>query len=98
MRKRFGLFLISLLIAATAAGQSRTTGKKHAEPALAPFSAGRIVRALDQDWRFSPDDKKGFENSDLDDSQWQKVNLPHTWNDKDAFDDEPGYRRGPSWY
>ena len=29
---------------------------------------------------------------------WQSVNLPHSWNDKDAFDETPGYRRGASWY
>ncbi len=26
------------------------------------------------------------------------VNLPHTWNVADAFDKEPGYRRGIGWY
>ncbi|MDA3905521.1 MAG: malectin domain-containing carbohydrate-binding protein [Bacteroidales bacterium] len=29
---------------------------------------------------------------------WQTVNLPHTWNDKDAFDDEQGYFRGLGIY
>ncbi|WP_373055858.1 glycoside hydrolase family 2 protein [Zunongwangia sp. H14] len=28
----------------------------------------------------------------------QQVNLPHTWNSKDAFDDEPGYWRGKAVY
>ncbi len=29
---------------------------------------------------------------------WQTVNLPHTWNKKDAFDDEKGYFKGVGWY
>ncbi len=31
-------------------------------------------------------------------TSWQKVDLPHTWNIADTLDDEPGYRRGISWY
>lgn len=26
------------------------------------------------------------------------VNIPHTWNAEDAFDETPGYRRGIGWY
>ena len=29
---------------------------------------------------------------------WQSVDLPHTWNTKDTFDDVPGYYRGIGWY
>ncbi|WP_117880458.1 glycoside hydrolase family 2 protein [Aureibaculum luteum] len=29
---------------------------------------------------------------------WEKVNLPHTWNAEDATDLIPGYRRSASWY
>ncbi len=34
----------------------------------------------------------------LHNSQWQRVNLPHTWNRTDVMDGEPGYRRQGSWY
>lgn len=30
--------------------------------------------------------------------EWQRINLPHTWNAEDAFDDTPGYYRGECWY
>lgn len=30
--------------------------------------------------------------------QWESLNLPHTWNQWDAVDNEPGYRRDASWY
>jgi beta-galactosidase len=29
---------------------------------------------------------------------WRSVDLPHTWNARDATDLVPGYRRGASWY
>ena len=29
---------------------------------------------------------------------WQAVDLPHTWNQWDAVDNSPGYRRDVSWY
>ena len=32
------------------------------------------------------------------DVDWQTVHIPHTWNDKDATDDTPGYYRGVGWY
>jgi beta-galactosidase len=31
-------------------------------------------------------------------SDWQTVNIPHSWNTKDAFDDESGYFRGLGFY
>lgn len=31
-------------------------------------------------------------------TDWQTVNLPHTWNAADPFDDTPGYYRGIGWY
>src|SRR6201989_1179859 len=40
----------------------------------------------------------GVENNSFDSPQWTRINLPHTWNNLDAFDDEPGYYRGIGWY
>ncbi len=33
-----------------------------------------------------------------DDSDWQPVDLPHTWNAQDVTDEQPGYWRGIGWY
>lgn len=33
-----------------------------------------------------------------DDSSWQKIALPHTWNAHDVMDEVPGYWRGIGWY
>ncbi|MFB3892383.1 MAG: glycoside hydrolase family 2 TIM barrel-domain containing protein [Phycisphaerae bacterium] len=37
-------------------------------------------------------------NAAYDDSSWQRVNLPHTWNANDTEDTGPGYWRGIGWY
>jgi beta-galactosidase len=35
---------------------------------------------------------------EYDDSTWQHINLPHTWNAHDVMDEKPGYWRGIGWY
>ncbi|HKK11184.1 MAG TPA: hypothetical protein VJ945_00010, partial [Flavobacteriaceae bacterium] len=42
---------------------------------------------INSGWQFSKDK-----------TSWETINIPHTWNAKDAFDDEPGYRRGLGFY
>jgi beta-galactosidase len=52
---------------------------------------------LNANWQFVKDPK----NSAMVPSsgtQWQVVNLPHTWNAKDVLDEVPGYYRGAGWY
>ena len=58
----------------------------------------RISYTINDDWRFSSDDAPDAEKREMPDANWEKVNLPHTWNAQDAFDDTPGYRRGIGWY
>lgn len=60
--------------------------------------ARRITYTINDNWRFSPNDNPNSEKRDSPVEGWDSVNLPHTWNAKDAFDDAPGYRRGASWY
>lgn len=49
--------------------------------------AGRQKIGFNTEWSFSKDRDK-----------WTPVSLPHSWNVKDAMDDEPGYYRGFGWY
>nr|WP_199156428.1 glycoside hydrolase family 2 TIM barrel-domain containing protein [Pedobacter sp. ASV2] len=49
--------------------------------------AGRKLISLNDQWEFKKEN-----------GQTEKVNLPHTWNDKDVMDDEPGYYRGLGIY
>ena len=58
----------------------------------------RISYTINDNWKFAANDGKDFDRREITDSNWESVNLPHTWNAQDAFDDEPGYRRGASWY
>ncbi|WP_211318182.1 glycoside hydrolase family 2 TIM barrel-domain containing protein [Winogradskyella sediminis] len=48
------------------------------------FSQTKIINS---GWQFSEDK-----------TNWQTVNIPHTWNQDDAFDDDSGYRRGLGYY
>ena len=69
-----------------------------AQKPVKKLAGDRIVRSLNSTWKFSAEDKPEFAGADVLDDRWQRVTLPHTWNVHDTFDDEPGYRRGPSWY
>ena len=60
--------------------------------------AGRTTYTINDNWKFSAADSPGSEKRAFAVTDLQTVNLPHTWNDKDAFDDTPDYRRGASWY
>ncbi|MGD9126757.1 MAG: glycoside hydrolase family 2 TIM barrel-domain containing protein [Planctomycetia bacterium] len=69
----------------------------------------RIKEDISKNWRFIRSDEAGADSRDFEEvtraekkknkkSKWKTVNLPHTWNTKDIFDDVPGYHRGIGWY
>ncbi len=71
------------------------------------YSSNREIININNDWKF----KKGEYNYGYDwqliESGWEKINIPHTWNVWDSFDDrddDPDYEvteyyyRGPGWY
>jgi beta-galactosidase len=65
---------------------------------IAPAEDVRFVTNLNSSWKFY---QGGFEfgyNFKINDEGWQLVDLPHTWNADDPFDDVDGYYRGPAWY
>lgn len=57
----------------------------------------RKITNINKDWKFIRDDVEFAQNVDFNDSQWESVNVPHTWN---AIDGTTGndYHRGASWY
>ncbi len=59
--------------------------------------AQRIDFSINSVWRFHKGDVEGAV-ADIDAEKWEIVNIPHTWNVNDAFDEEPGYYRGVGWY
>lgn len=54
--------------------------------------SSRITLNMNEAWQFVK------EENPTENSQWQTVHLPHTWNKDDVMDDEPGYYRGAAWY
>ena len=61
------------------------------------INAQRIDKTINSSWRFHKGDDDATISS-LDIEDWDGINLPHTWNAVDAFDDTPGYYRGVGWY
>uniref|UniRef100_UPI0025E259EA sugar-binding domain-containing protein n=1 Tax=Marivirga sp. TaxID=2018662 RepID=UPI0025E259EA len=52
---------------------------------------GRSMETINSNWSFALGEKS-------DKAEWHSVNLPHSWNKTDPFDDEKGYYRGLAWY
>jgi beta-galactosidase len=61
-------------------------------------TAPRVAVDLKADWKFVRQDVANAEQPDFDDSAWQSVTLPHTWNNLDGEDGGNNYYRGPGWY
>jgi len=53
---------------------------------------------LNQNWYYLEDNLKNIAGIDKSGCDWEKTDLPHTWNKTDATDNIPGYRRGSGWY
>ena len=58
----------------------------------------RIVSTINQPWKFNKGDTQRASEIDFDDSNWENISIPHTWNKEDADDETPGYYRGIGWY
>jgi len=58
----------------------------------------RIKYSINDNWKFQKGDFEHASEISLNDSAWEKINIPHTWNVSDAMDEETGYYRGISWY
>lgn len=59
--------------------------------------AQRISQTINSNWSFHQGELKNIPQT-KDEIKWEAVNIPHTWNDRDVMDDEPGYYRGEAWY
>ena len=62
------------------------------------LSAQRVQYTINSGWRYHADGLNLAEKPANSDERWERVNIPHTWNASDPFDDAPSYRRGVSWY
>lgn len=58
----------------------------------------RLQWSINDNWKYLPQGADFAQRPKADDSKWQSVNIPHTWNAKDPFDDDETSRRDISWY
>ena len=72
--------------------------------ALTVSSQSERVSVINNNWNFHLGDidfdqyqspSKRYYPRDI---EWETINIPHTWNNKDAIDEIPGYYRGVGWY
>lgn len=69
----------------------------------APSADAQIL--MDNDWLFTRQEKPGFEKADFNDSNWEKISLPHDWsvlhdfNREEPSGNDGGYLpTGKGWY
>lgn len=58
----------------------------------------REQQSINSGWQFLLNDKQELSSVGAMSNQWQKINLPHTWNAADIIDDSIGYHQGIGWY
>jgi beta-galactosidase len=76
-----------------------------AESRFTPPASPRVTYNFNADWKFVRQDVPGAQEVSFDDSQWETVSTPHSFNDVDSFrmiiDHSGGDRgtyKGLSWY
>ncbi len=57
----------------------------------------RTVKNINSDWEYLENNSQDINEINLSEN-WKSINLPHTWNQWDVMDPNPGYRRDASWY
>jgi beta-galactosidase len=62
------------------------------------MNRSRIQFTINEQWKFTRHENDNFILKNYNDSDWSIVNLPHTWNKTDAFDENKTYFRGNSFY
>ncbi len=70
----------------------------YATQPLITYGQSRLILSVNDNWKYLPEGADFAQRPKADDSKWQTINLPHTWNAKDPFDDDETSRRGISWY
>lgn len=67
------------------------------EAVLSESACERTSVSVMDGWKFKYKASDG-EKTSTDDSSWQSVNLPHTWNISDGADGGNNYAKGEGWY
>ncbi|MFT4175210.1 MAG: DUF4982 domain-containing protein [Luteolibacter sp.] len=75
-----------------------------AASAYTPPASSRATYNFNPDWKFIKQEIPGADVVNFDDSKWETVSTPHTWNDVDSYDEwiarrgEQNLYMGPAWY
>jgi beta-galactosidase len=85
--------LISLVLFALPAVAAAASAGSQPTPTM---NDSRQIMGLDQGWRFHFGAAGDPQRAGFDDSTWERVDVPHTWNAADGT--TKGFRRGPGWY
>jgi len=96
----FGALVTTLGASLFACGSANRSAPPSDVPAIGAdtVTVPRVAVNLNPDWKFVRRDVANAEQPDFDDSSWQSVTLPHTWNNLDGEDGGDNYYRGPGWY
>lgn len=62
------------------------------------YANPRLKTTINENWKFAKREIPAAESLTFDDTDWETVNLPHTWNVEDTEDEPSGYYRGVGWY
>jgi beta-galactosidase len=99
MLNRFGVFRKSVLLwTVVIALIGGTSTNSSAQSVLTAGRTDSADMSIDGDWRFIREDAPTAREPNFDDSAWQQIALPHTWNNLDGQDGGNDYYRGPAWY
>ena len=60
--------------------------------------AARAEIEIDNGWKFYKEEVANAQSAGFNDSAWETVNVPHTWNALDGQDGGANYYRGIGWY
>jgi len=94
IRRFWPVVFTAFLCACSSADHSAEVSLLGTEAIVVP----RVAINLNPDWKFIRRDVAGAEQPGFDDSGWEPVTLPHTWNNLDGEDGGNDYYRGPAWY
>ena len=88
----YKLLVLGFLISMTSCMSSLLRGEQ-----VNLSSTTRSIQNINDNWLYLENNVTSIQEA-LESDNWQPINLPHTWNQWDAVDNEPGYRRDASWY
>lgn len=104
---KFKLLQVAIVSLLLSLGGCIHTDDKDQKVSLAKAELGQRSKFnFNLDWKFNKEDTANAQAINFDDSQWQRVSTPHTFNDIDTFDEfsegghngEKGQFRGTVWY